>query len=590
VALPADGVTIFARLYQEVNGVWQFIDSTYTESGTTVLATLSPSSPKVLGVNPTFSWSNGAGPTAFRLLLGTIGVGTDNLYSSGTITATSATVSLPANGVTIFARLYQEVNGVWQYSDSTYTESGKLVLAALNPAVSRVLAASQNFNWTNGAGPSQYQLLLGTSGVGSSNLYNSGITTATSATVTLPANGVTIFTRFYQKVDGVWQYTDNTYTEPGTLVLATLSPVSPTVLATSQTFSWNNANGATNYRLGLGTNGAGSINLYNSGPITAGTLTVPLPTNGAKVWARFFQFINGAWQYADSTYTESVPGSVSALSCSSGSVTGAATVSCKVSVAGMAGTSGQTVSLSSNDVRVLVPSSVTVAAGATSATFAASVQAALQALTVTLSATSGGATKTFAINLSATVPTLKLQSTSVPFGDVKDGSPSYQSVTLTDSGLYMLTISAGTLTGTGFTMSGVKFPLSIMPGDTSSLEIEFDPTTPGASDGSVTLTSNSSTGTTSTISLSGTGETVSYAVNLTWDAPTDSSDAVAGYSVYRAISGSSTYELLNSSLDATTAYTDATVQDGTSYSYYVESVDDEGIHSVPSNTYTVPIP
>jgi fibronectin type 3 domain-containing protein len=65
---------------------------------------------------------------------------------------------------------------------------------------------------------------------------------------------------------------------------------------------------------------------------------------------------------------------------------------------------------------------------------------------------------------------------------------------------------------------------------------------------------------------------------------------VAGYSVYRAISGSSTYELLNSSLDATTAYTDATVQDGTSYSYYVESVDDEGIHSVPSNTYTVPIP
>jgi fibronectin type 3 domain-containing protein len=85
-------------------------------------------------------------------------------------------------------------------------------------------------------------------------------------------------------------------------------------------------------------------------------------------------------------------------------------------------------------------------------------------------------------------------------------------------------------------------------------------------------------------------EPTPYEVILTWDAPTDSTDPVAGYNVYRAISGSSTYELLNSSLDATTTYTDATVQNATAYVYYVESVDAEGSDSVPSNTYTVSIP
>ncbi len=39
-----------------------------------------------------------------------------------------------------------------------------------------------------------------------------------------------------------------------------------------------------------------------------------------------------------------------------------------------------------------------------------------------------------------------------------------------------------------------------------------------------------------------------------------------------------------------TAYTDTTVTDGLTYDYIVESVDAEGITSVPSNTAVVPIP
>jgi len=60
--------------------------------------------------------------------------------------------------------------------------------------------------------------------------------------------------------------------------------------------------------------------------------------------------------------------------------------------------------------------------------------------------------------------------------------------------------------------------------------------------------------------------------------------------VYRAISGSSAYQLLNSAINTSTSYTDATVADNTSYTYYVESVDAEGNQSVPSNTFTITIP
>jgi hypothetical protein len=114
---------VFARLYQRINNVWQSADATYTEGGTITLATLSPTAGAVLSASQTFSWANGVGPSAYALYLGTAGVGSDNLYSSGQTTATSETVTLPINGVKVYARLYQRINGVWQSADTTYTEA-----------------------------------------------------------------------------------------------------------------------------------------------------------------------------------------------------------------------------------------------------------------------------------------------------------------------------------------------------------------------------------------------------------------------------------------------------------------------------------
>jgi fibronectin type 3 domain-containing protein len=93
------------------------------------------------------------------------------------------------------------------------------------------------------------------------------------------------------------------------------------------------------------------------------------------------------------------------------------------------------------------------------------------------------------------------------------------------------------------------------------------------------------------IAVTGTGTSAtSYAVDLSWDAPTDSIDPVAGYNIYRSPGGSSSYTLLSSAVDTLTTYVDSTVENGTSYDYIVESVDASGIESVPTVPVAVTIP
>jgi fibronectin type 3 domain-containing protein len=64
---------------------------------------------------------------------------------------------------------------------------------------------------------------------------------------------------------------------------------------------------------------------------------------------------------------------------------------------------------------------------------------------------------------------------------------------------------------------------------------------------------------------------------------------VAGYNIYRAISGGS-LALVNSSPDSSTTYVDSTVVSGTTYNYVVKSVDSSGVESVASNEVTEAIP
>lgn len=281
------------------------------------------------------------------------------------------------------------------------------------------------------------------------------------------------------------------------------------------------------------------------------------------------------------------PGVLSALSCTNSTFAGSGTDACTVALNAAAGSSGLVVNLSSNDSVVTVPASVTVPSGASTASFSASVSAVTSAQTATLSASSSGISETFAVQLAPATSILTINSTSISFGNVVINTPATQILTLKSTGTTAVTVNAANISGAGFSVSGQTFPLTLNAGQSVTLNVQFDPGTAGAASGTLTISSNASGNGTAVVNLSGTG--LPHEINLSWNAP-GGSDPIAGYNVYRAASGSTSYQRLNPALNAPTSYTDMTAQSGVSYEYYVTSVDQSGKESTPSNYASVSVP
>ena len=186
-------------------------------------------------------------------------------------------------------------------------------------------------------------------------------------------------------------------------------------------------------------------------------------------------------------------------------------------------------------------------------------------------------------------PELMVSSTTLAFGTVAVNTPSTIPITLSSTGTVPVTITSATLTGSGFTMSGAVFPVTLNPTLAVVLSVQFDPTAVGDTAGQLKIVSNSSTNTTIIIGLSGSGAAVSHQVTLTWD-PGVSTDPDAGYNVYRATGSSTTYTLLNPAPNTQTTFVDTNVQSGASYEYFVKSVDASGVESTPSNQAAATIP
>src|SRR6266568_2382469 len=124
----------------------------------------------------------------------------------------------------------------------------------------------------------------------------------------------------------------------------------------------------------------------------------------------------------------------------------------------------------------------------------------------------------------AAAPALITNASSIGFGNVTVNTQSVKSLTLSSVGGTPVTISAATLTGTGFAMSGATFPLTLGPGQTATVDLQFSPKTAGTATGQLTVASDSSTGATTVVGLSGTGTTTAPALN----AITCSSSSMAG--------------------------------------------------------------
>jgi hypothetical protein len=192
------------------------VHNDYTFTAAHQSAPVSPAVGATLaGPSQTFTWTaaTGANANAYQFWIGSTGVGSNNLYSSGVYYATSVTrTNLPTNGETLYARLYTDYHGTWVHQDYTLTAAAASVLTSPAPS-STLSGADVTFHWSTAPGASGYQLWLGTTGVGSNNLYSSGAITATSVTRTnLPTNGETTYARLYTNYNGTWVHTDCTFT------------------------------------------------------------------------------------------------------------------------------------------------------------------------------------------------------------------------------------------------------------------------------------------------------------------------------------------------------------------------------------------
>jgi len=252
----------------------------------------------------TFQWSAGSA-TQYGLWIGSTGVGSSNLATppSGTNTSYTAT-ALPADGRTLYVRLWSLVSAVWQYNDYTYTAVTASAAVMTSPTPGSTLTSSSvTFQWSAG-GATQYGLWIGSTGVGSANLAAPPAGTNTSYTATgLPTDGRTLYVRLWSLLSGTWQYRDYTYTA---LTLAPAVMISPangsTLTSSSVTFQWS-AGSATQYGLWIGSTGVGSSNLATppAGTNTSYTAT-GLPTDGRTLYVRLWSLINGVWQFNDYTY------------------------------------------------------------------------------------------------------------------------------------------------------------------------------------------------------------------------------------------------------------------------------------------------
>ncbi len=162
------------------------------------------------------------------------------------------------------------------------------------------------------------------------------------------------------------------------------------------------------------------------------------------------------------------------------------------------------------------------------------------------------------------------------FGSVPDGTTATQSISLSATGS-SVTISSSASSSSQFVLDGTTLPLTVIPGQSVSLNVAFTPQSSGTVSGSLSFASNASNSGTPE-SLTGVGTATQYSVNLSWNPSSD----VMGYNVYRSTAANGKYSKINSSVNPNTAYTDSTVVSGQTYYYAATSVNSSGQESARS--------
>lgn len=106
---------------------------------------------------------------------------------------------------------------------------------------------------------------------------------------------------------------------------------------------------------------------------------------------------------------------------------------------------------------------------------------------------------------------------SAAFGNVTTGTSNSQTVSLTNNGSATVTISSVTVTGAGFSTTGITAPVTIAAGKAATFNAVFGPSSAGSVTGTITLASDAPNSPLS-ISLSGTGVAATRLLGLSTSA------------------------------------------------------------------------
>jgi hypothetical protein len=219
-SLPSDGSPVYATWWYFVGGSWSYIEYQYNAFGTNpqkgVITSPAPTS-TLTGSSLTFTWTAGAGVTAYWIDAGSSAGGNQYFQSGNLGNVLTKTVSgLPVNGSTVYVTLYSLVNGQWLSNQYTYTayNAGSALGVMQTPTPGSTLSGyEQTFTWSAGSGATAYWMDIGST-VGGNNYYQSGNlgNVLTTTVYSLPADGSQIYVTLWSLVGGQWYYNEYNYT------------------------------------------------------------------------------------------------------------------------------------------------------------------------------------------------------------------------------------------------------------------------------------------------------------------------------------------------------------------------------------------
>jgi len=412
---------------------------------------------------------------------------------------------------------------------------------------STLSGSSATFTWAAVSGATNYWVYVGTTGVGSSNIFaNAAAITATSQAVTgLPTSG-TIYVRVYSFVGGFWTSVDFTYTggTTSTAPAVTLSPTSLTFASTtvgvttaaqvvtvkntgtaaltltSETITGTNATSflksATTCSTSLAAGASCTVSVEFK-PAAAGALTAALSIADNASGSPQSVKLSGTGVAAGAPAVTLTPTSLTFASTTVGVTTAAQVVTVKNT--GTAALTLTSETITGTNATSFLKSATTcttsLAAGASCTVSVEFKPAAAGALAASLSIADNATGSPQLVALKGTgvataTPTVTLTPTSIAFPATAVGATSdAQIVTVKNTSTVTVTISSITVGGTNATSFEEigTCGATLAAGGSCSLYVAFKPASAAALTGTVSVADNA-TGSPQKVTLTGTGTAV----------------------------------------------------------------------------------